>query len=153
MRNIRVLAFCSYPEECAATRYRVSQFVGPLAGRGIDVTVRPFLDRQRYANFYKKGRIIRNSLDLLSPLIHRIFDSVAARNHDLLFVQREAMMFGPPVFEWIAQWVGKIPMVLDLDDATYVPYVSPTYGKLGSALKFFGKTDQLIEWLESVITC
>jgi glycosyltransferase involved in cell wall biosynthesis len=43
-------------------------------------------------------------------------------------------------------------MVLDLDDATYVPYTSPTYGRLGSALKWFSKTDDLIRWAE-VVTC
>jgi glycosyltransferase involved in cell wall biosynthesis len=43
-------------------------------------------------------------------------------------------------------------MVLDLDDATYVPYTSPTYGKLGKALKWFSKTDDLIQWA-SVVTC
>jgi glycosyltransferase involved in cell wall biosynthesis len=43
-------------------------------------------------------------------------------------------------------------MVLDLDDATYVRYVSPTYGRLGSALKWFRKTDDLIRW-SRVVTC
>jgi glycosyltransferase involved in cell wall biosynthesis len=43
-------------------------------------------------------------------------------------------------------------MVLDLDDATYVSYTSPTYGRLGSALKWFGKTDDLIRWAR-VVTC
>jgi glycosyltransferase involved in cell wall biosynthesis len=42
-------------------------------------------------------------------------------------------------------------MVLDLDDATYVPYTSPTYGGLTKALKFFRKTDQLIRWSRVVI--
>jgi glycosyltransferase involved in cell wall biosynthesis len=43
-------------------------------------------------------------------------------------------------------------MVLDLDDAIYVRYLSPTYGRLGSALKWFSKTDDLIRWAR-VVTC
>jgi glycosyltransferase involved in cell wall biosynthesis len=39
-----------------------------------------------------------------------------------------------------------------LDDATYVSYTSPTYGSLGSTLKWFGKTDALIRWAK-VVTC
>jgi glycosyltransferase involved in cell wall biosynthesis len=62
------------------------------------------------------------------------------------------MMIGPPLFEWLAMRVGKCPLVLDLDDATYVSYTSPTYGRLGSALKWFGKTDDLIRWAQ-VVTC
>jgi glycosyltransferase involved in cell wall biosynthesis len=42
--------------------------------------------------------------------------------------------------------------VLDLDDATYVSYTSPTYGRLGSALKWFGKTDELIRRAK-IVTC
>jgi glycosyltransferase involved in cell wall biosynthesis len=69
-----------------------------------------------------------------------------------LFIQREAMIFGPPVIEWLAARVLKRPMVLDLDDATYVSYTSPTYGKLGKALKWAGKTDDLITWA-TLVTC
>jgi len=43
-------------------------------------------------------------------------------------------------------------MLLDLDDATYVAYESPTYGRLGAALKWFRKTDDLIAWAR-VVTC
>ena len=150
---MEVLGLSSYPEECAATRYRLSQFVGPLSKRGINVTVKPFLNREKYASFYKSGRLVRNAVDLFSPVIGRFFESLSARKYDIIFVQRESMMFGPPVFEWLAKNIGNCPIVLDLDDATYVPYVSPTYGKLGTAFKFFGKTDKLIQWSEYVICC
>ena len=151
--KIRCLALCSYPETSAATRYRLCQFMRPLAERNIDVTISPFLNEARYRNFYKKGRAIQNATGLIGPVLRRFFESVSTGTYDLLFVQREAMMFGPPLFEWLAHFVGRLPMVLDLDDATYVPYISPTYGKMGSALKFFGKTDQMIAWSDHVIAC
>ena len=46
----------------------------------------------------------------------------------------------------------ELPLVLDLDDATYISYSSPTYGHLGKVLKWPGKTDRLIRWA-SVVTC
>jgi glycosyltransferase involved in cell wall biosynthesis len=82
----------------------------------------------------------------------RIAAGLAARRADVVLVQREAMIFGPPLVEWLAARVFKRPMVLDLDDATYVPYTSPTYGKLGKALKWFSKTDDLIRWAD-IVTC
>jgi glycosyltransferase involved in cell wall biosynthesis len=74
-----------------------------------------------------------------------------ARQADVVLVQREAMMFGPPVIEWLATHLGGRPMVLDLDDATYISYTSPTYGRFASVLKWFSKTDDLVRWARVVI--
>jgi glycosyltransferase involved in cell wall biosynthesis len=149
---MRVLALASYPVEAAATRYRVAQFVGPLAERGIEVEVRPFMDARLFGSFYRRGGARRAALGLVGPTLRRFGDALRARRADVLLVQREAMMFGPAFFEWLSTAVGNCPMVLDLDDATYVRYKSPTYGRLGAALKFFGKTDALIR-RSAVVTC
>ena len=88
---------------------------------------------------------------LVTSTLRRILDMTAARSADLVLVQREAMLFGPPVCEYLLARVLGIPMVLDLDDATYVPYVSPTYGRLTGFLKCFRKTDDLIRWSRMVV--
>ena len=149
---MRVLGLCSYPVEAAATRFRMAQFVDPLREQGVELSVRPFLDCGLFRAFYSDRRFAAKVLGLLKPLLRRIAGVAGARKYDLLFVQREAMFFGPGIFEWLYQKAGRLPMVLDLDDATYVPYVSPSYGKAGSLLKFFGKTDNLIRRSE-LVTC
>jgi glycosyltransferase involved in cell wall biosynthesis len=149
---MKVLALASYPVEAAATRYRLEQFVAPLAERGITLTVRPFLDSRLFASLYRRSRMPRTALGLARSALRRLGDVVEAHGSDVLLVQREAMMFGPPLIEWLATRAGRCPMVLDLDDATYVSYTSPTYGRLGSALKWFGKTNDLIRWAR-VVTC
>lgn len=149
---MNVLALASYPLEAAATRYRLEQFVEPLAERGITLKVRPFLDSRLFASLYRREELPRNVLGLMGAAIKRFADVWDARGVDCVLVQREAMMFGPPLIEWLATRAARRPMVLDLDDATYVSYTSPTYGRLGSALKWFGKTDDLIRW-SSVVTC
>lgn len=149
---MNVLGLASYPIESAATRCRMIQFVEPLAERKIDLTVSPFLDSRKFADFYAKGNFVRKVFGIWQPVLHRLVQSFSVRSFDLLFVQREAMFFGPAFFENLYQKIGNVPLVLDLDDATYVGYESPTYGKLGSFLKFFGKTDKLIRQA-SVVTC
>lgn len=149
---MKVLALASYPIEAAATRYRLYQFVDPLAERGITLDVRPFLDSQQFKEFYKRAGFGRKALGLMRSALSRLGDIWAASDADVLLVQREAMMFGPPLIEWLATRLARCPMVLDLDDATYVSYTSPTYGRFGSALKWFGKTDDLIRWAK-VVTC
>lgn len=149
---MKVLALASYPIEAAATRYRLAQFINPLAERGIELDVRPLLDSRLFAALYRRTELPRTALGLVQSALRRFGDVFAARRADVLLVQREAMMFGPPLIEWLSTRMWRCPMVLDLDDATYVSYTSPTYGHLGSALKWFGKTDELIRWAE-VVTC
>jgi glycosyltransferase involved in cell wall biosynthesis len=149
---MKVLALASYPVEAAATRYRLQQFVAPLAERGITLEVRPFLDSRQFASLYRREQLARKALGLMRSAFRRFGDVARARRADVLLVQREAMMFGPPLIEWLSSRAGKRPLVLDLDDATYVSYTSPTYGRLASRLKWFSKTDDLIRWAR-VVTC
>jgi glycosyltransferase involved in cell wall biosynthesis len=149
---MRILGLCSYPIEAAATRFRMAQFVEPLAARGIELEIHPFLNSHQFSELYKGGGLATKSVGMLRSLIGRLNRLPRLRKYDLIFVQREAMIFGPAIFEWLYQTIGKLPMVLDLDDATYIRYVSPKFGRLGSALKFFGKTDRLIK-RSSVVIC
>ena len=148
---MKVLALASYPVEAAATRYRLAQFITPLKERGIELTIRPFLDSTQFANFYRKQAWPRTMAGLGVSALSRLFDVPAAGSADVVLLQREAMMFGPPMIEWLIHRLCKRPLVLDLDDATYVRYISPTYGGLGSKLKWFSKTDDLIKWARLVV--
>lgn len=149
---MKVLGLASYPVEAAATRYRLAQFVRPLAERGINLTVHPFLDSRLFDMLYRRGAGLWKIFALASSALRRLKVLGMLNRAAVVVVQREAMIFGPPIIEWIAVRVFKRPMVLDLDDATYVSYTSPTYGRLGKTLKWFGKTDDLIRWA-SVVTC
>jgi glycosyltransferase involved in cell wall biosynthesis len=149
---MKVLALASYPVEAAATRYRLTQYVAPLGERGVELEVRPFLSSRLFASLYRRGQLPRTAAGLARAALSRVFDVGAARRADVVLVQREAMMFGPPVVEFLSTRLGGRPLVLDLDDATYVAYTSPTYGRLASALKWFSKTDDLIRWAR-VVTC
>lgn len=148
---MKVLGLCSYPVESAATRYRLVQFVEPLAKNNIELTIFPFLDSEKFKQFYKGGNKLSKIISLGFPVINRLLQMVDIRKYDLIFIQREAAFFGPAFFEWFYQKIGNRPMILDLDDATYISYVSPTYGKIGSFFKFFGKTDNMIKRADLVI--
>jgi glycosyltransferase involved in cell wall biosynthesis len=149
---MKVVAFASYPVQAAATRYRLDQFTKPLSDRGITLSILPFIDSDLFESLYKRNALPRTVLGLLAAGLLRVRDVFAARQADVVLIQREAMMFGPPVIEWLCARLNGRPMVLDLDDATYIPYTSPTFGKLGKAFKWFSKTDDLIRWA-SLVTC
>jgi glycosyltransferase involved in cell wall biosynthesis len=149
-RRLRILALASYPEEAASSRYRIVQYIEPLAARGIDVTFSPFLDARLFAVLYKPGKLIGRLPALALRTLARIGAAIRASRADVVFVQREAMLFGPPLIEWIAARVFRRPLILDLDDATWVRYVSPVYGRAATLLKWPSKTDRLIRWASAV---
>lgn len=150
---MRVLALTSYPVEAAATRFRIVQFIPLLDRQGITVTVRPFLDSGVFASLYKRGsaNLLRVAAGSARGAGRRLGDAFTALRADVLYVQREAMLVGPPVWEWAMTRLAGRPMVLDLDDATYLSYTSPVYGPL-ARLKWFSKTEKLIRWAD-VVTC
>lgn len=150
---MRVLALTSYPVEAAATRFRIVQFIPLLDRQGITVTVRPFLDSGVFAFLYRRGyaNLLRVGVGSARGAGRRLRDAVTGLRADVLFVQREAMLVGPPIWEWALTRLARRPMVLDLDDATYLPYASPVYGPL-ARLKWFSKTEKLIRWAD-VVTC
>jgi glycosyltransferase involved in cell wall biosynthesis len=152
MKRLRVLALASYPVEAASSRYRIVQFIEPLARRGIDVTFSPFLDATLFDALYEPGRMLRHLPRLAWRTLLRWSAVIRAMRADVVFVQREAMLFGPPVIEWLIARVLRRPLVLDLDDATWIAYTSPVYGRLATWLKWPSKTDRLIKWARAV-TC
>jgi glycosyltransferase involved in cell wall biosynthesis len=150
--SLHVLGLCAYPVEAAATRFRLHQFVAPLQERGVDLTISPFLTSAQFHSLYNAGDVAAKGAAMAMSTLIRARDLLTAARYDLVFVQREAMIFGPGVMEWFVTKLRGMPMVLDLDDATYVRYVGPTYGLFGSWLKSFGKTDKLIE-RAAAVTC
>ncbi len=149
--TMRVLALASYPLEAASSRYRILQFVDPLAERGIDVHFSSFLDSDLFAALYAPKKLLPRVPLLAWRTLTRIVGAWRAARADVVFVQREAMLAGPPVVEWIAARLLRRPMVLDLDDATWLAYDSPVYGRAASWLKWPSKTDRLIRWARVVV--
>lgn len=149
---LKVLALACYPERAAATRYRLTQLVGPLAERGVELTIRSFLDDATFATLYDRSAWRSTTAGLLRAVARTAAVPWQARRADVLLIQREAMLVGPPVIELLARRLGRCPMILDLDDATYTSYSSPTYGRVATLLKWPGKTDTLIR-RSALVTC
>jgi glycosyltransferase involved in cell wall biosynthesis len=149
---MRVFALASYPVEAAATRFRLTQFVDPLAARGITLTIHPYLDSRAFAGLYVRSALPRTLAGLVRGVLRRGRDVIAARKADVVLVQREAMLVGPPVVEWFLAKVADRPTLLDLDDGTYLPYNSTVFGPLPRLLKSVSKTDHLIRWA-SMVSC
>jgi glycosyltransferase involved in cell wall biosynthesis len=67
---------------------------------------------------------------------------------DVVYIYREAALVGPALIERLTRRWGA-PIVYDLDEPLFVPYVSPSNGRL-TALKWFSKTDDLLRMCDQV---
>jgi glycosyltransferase involved in cell wall biosynthesis len=147
MKRIRVLALASYPVEAASSRHRIVQFIEPLSRRGIDVTFSPFLDAKLFTALYEPRKLLAQLPRLALRTLLRLGTPFRAARADVVYIQREAMLFGPPLIESLI----RRPIVLDLDDATWISSASPVYGRLASLLKW-PKADWLIRRAR-IVTC
>lgn len=148
-KPLRVLAVATYPLLAAATRYRLLQYVPLLAEEGVDVDVRTFLTDRVFAGMYDRRNALQTAGGIFAGIGRRIIDAFQIGQYDLLFVQREAALIGPALFESFAH--RRIPMVLDLDDSTYIERPSEVFGALAKILKFHGKTARMIPLADHVV--
>ncbi len=140
--ELRVLALPALPEFAAATRYRMLQYVPLLAERGIRVDVRPFLTNRTFAGLYDRRHMVRTAFGMVAGSARRLIDAVRLGAYDVVWVQTQASLIGPPVLEWLAH--RRRALVFDLDDATYVERRSRVFGAFASVLKGRGKADRII---------
>jgi glycosyltransferase involved in cell wall biosynthesis len=150
---VKVLFLATYPEEGASSRLRITQFFPYLEDHGIQCTFRPLFDTAFYRAFYRPGGTFGKALRLLCLTLARLVDVVGARRYDVVFIQREAHIVGPPVLEWALTHLVRRPLVFDFDDAVFIPSTSGVYGRLATLLKRPGKTTSVVRWSDQVIVC
>src|SRR6266849_4664685 len=136
---MRVLALVpSIHDTSPGQRYRIEQWQGGLRQLGVEITFSAFEDQDLRDVLYARGRWLKKGIGINKAFIRRLSTVRRLKSYDLVYVFREAALFGPSVFERIVQ-LSKVPLVFDFDDAIFVRYRSPANGWL-SLLKAPGKT-------------
>ena len=136
----RLLVLAPAPPTAASTRFRLQQFFPALRAAGVEPVLRPFLDERGFDVLYRSGRPGAKARAGARAVVGRLSDLARAARADAVLVHREAALVGPPLVEWaVSRLLGR-PLLFDVDDAVWIPYASPTYGRaLSRLLKAPGK--------------
>src|SRR5437773_1223602 len=148
-KPIKVLAIVPYQEDfCAGQRFRIELWAKELVSRGIETEFLAFTDQKLTDILYQPGRIPRKAFLSATALCRLALKAFRAKRPDLIFIYREAAVIGPPIVEHLVKrW--KVPIIYDIDEPLFVPYVSPSNGRMNK-LKFFSKFDSLLAMSDCV---
>jgi glycosyltransferase involved in cell wall biosynthesis len=115
----RLLALAIYPDIAAATRFRVSAYTEALAAAGIELDLEPFVSASTMNAIHSAGPHHMVALALARATLDRLRLLTRQRQYTAVLVQREAVLVGPPWFEWLLRELG-LPLIYDVDDAVWL---------------------------------
>lgn len=126
-------------------RFRIEQFEPVLRERSIAFDTFPFLSKSACEVLYKPGFIFRKVFGVTAGFLRRIAFLFIQHKYQYIFVFREAMPVGPPVFEWLLAKVFRKKLIFDFDDAIWIPNTSAE-NRLAAKIKCFWKIEKIIKW-------
>jgi glycosyltransferase involved in cell wall biosynthesis len=120
---LRVLGLVPYPAgRVPGQRYRIEQWMPHLRQEGIEVTLAPFLSTRAMDVLYSPGHLWAKGSATVEAYLRRLVEVVRPGDYQLAYVFREAALLGNA---WLEKALARrLPLVLDFDDAIYLPNVS-----------------------------
>lgn len=146
---MRVAALVPYHQDyCAGQRFRVETWARHLESRGISFSFLPFASPQLTSVLYEHGNVLAKAASMARCCWNQTARVLRESRPDVVYIYREAALVGPAFIERLARrW--RVPIVYDLDEPLFEPYVSPANGRL-TALKWLSKTDDLMRMSDRV---
>jgi len=136
-------------ERGAGCRYRIQQYLPFLEADGIQATVQPFYSDRLFELVYAEGAYGRKALLGCQRALARFGQLWSLGSFDGVFIYREALPIGPPIWEWVCARRG-LPIIFDFDDAIFLGDTNPINGAV-HRLKCAWKVSHVLRWSRQVI--
>ncbi len=107
------------PHRSPSQRYRFEQYFSYLEANGFTYELSYIIDEKDDITFYSPGHFLKKIGIVIKAILHRISDVRKAKQFDIVFLQREAFMAGPPVFERLLA-KSRAKLVFDFDDSIWM---------------------------------
>lgn len=147
---MKILFIVPYPPgQAASQRFRFEQYFDLLKTKGISYDVEPFLDRKTWNILYGKRRFAGKIWGLIKGATRRFLLLFKVMQYEYVFLHREAAPVGPPVIEWIISKWFRRKIILDFDDAIWIPNSSRS-NRFFAPLKYHGNVFKVASWAYKV---
>lgn len=147
---MKVAALVPYHRDfCSGQRFRIELWERYLKGRDIEIEYYPFASPALTEILYDPGKTLRKGGLMLRDFLSQFRRVLTASRPDVVYIYREAALLGPALIERLAKRWG-VPVIYDLDEPLFVPYVSPSNGRLNK-LRFFSKVNKLFAMSDHVL--
>jgi len=135
-----------YPlSESPSQRFRFEQYFTLLEKSGVTCYKQSFWGVKTWLVLYKSGYTLQKVSGFLAGILRRIFVLLKIHSADYVFIHREIMPVGPPVFEWIIAKIFRKKIIYDFDDAIWLPNTSAE-NRIVSVIKWHSKTQSICKW-------
>lgn len=104
-------------------RYRFEQYLDYFKSQGFDWELSEIITENDDKVFYAPGNYMAKAWILLKSIFIRFKDLQRAKNFDIIFIQREALLLGSSYFE--KQFFKKHKVIFDFDDSIWLLDTSP----------------------------
>lgn len=104
-------------------RYRFEQYLNYFKSEGFDWELSEIITEKDDKIFYHPGNYFKKAWILFKSLFIRLKDLRRAKNFDVVFIQREALLLGSSYFE--KQFFKKNKVIFDFDDSIWLLDTSP----------------------------
>lgn len=150
MTSKAILFIVPYPVGVAPSqRFRFEQYFNILSEHNLPFTVHPFWSLWGWNILYERGFVLQKILAFSRGVAGRIGLLLKIPTCRIVFIHREALPVGPPIFEWIVAKIYRKPIIYDFDDAIWLPNTSEQ-NKVVAALKQHGKVGKICAWSQKV---
>lgn len=143
---MKILFLIPYPlKESPSQRFRFEQYFKTLQNQGFTIQCHSFLAAENWQLFYKEGHSLQKVLTLIRGTGKRIYALLIAPCCKFIFIHREALPIGPPVFEWVLAKLLRKKIIYDFDDAIWLTD-RVNESAFFKAIKCRGKVKQICRW-------
>ena len=130
------------PDRSPGQRFRFEQWLALLPEGAVESRVLGLFGESAYRRLYEPGGTLRKAVQCAAALGRRVLQVVEAQRADVVYLYREAFVFGPALLEPLLE--HRVPVVFDFDDAIYLLDTSQANARVGRLLKDPGKVGRII---------